>query len=573
MGTQRRIGISYSRFSDPKQAKGDSGDRQERLFRTFCDRHRLRRAAEVFADRGRSGYRDEHRKKGQFGQLVALAKEGRFEPGTVIVVEAWDRLGRLRPDKQTELLSELLRTGVSIGVCRLDDIFTEEDFGTHKFTTLSVFVQLAYHESKQKAERIAASWEKRRQRARSSRALMTRQLPAWLTVVNGSVVPVPERVAALQRIFALSAAGYGRTRIVRTLTEENVQPFGSEKWTRPYVSKILSDRRVLGEFQPRKTDDTPEGPPLPHYYPEVIRQEQYLLARAGQDGRRGRGGRRDRRHVNVFQSLLTHASDRGGFFLHNHGTGQKPQLVLTTAESISGRARSTFTFPYPVFEEAILSCLSEVDPRDVLPSGDDAERSKLDALRVKLRNVKEQVRQLQEDLAAGYSKAVATVLREQEALEELVAGELQDEQARTAKPAAAAWRELPGLAKLVRDGGDPVRLKLRLVLRRVAERLWVLITRDGCRRLAAVQVRFHGGGQREYLIQYSAPARNRPGWWRVASLRSPFGVLDPESPASIGIAPFDLSDAAGVERTEMELSAGGEYLEGLFEGSPTRPMP
>src|SRR5262249_21137272 len=152
--TAKRLGVSYSRFSDPKQGLGDSENRQDELFRRFCERHQLTPSAEVFADRGRSGYKDEHRKKGRLGQLIALAKADRFEPGTVIVSEAWDRLGRLRPDKQTELVAELLRTGVSIGICRLDDIFSEDDFGTHKWTTLAVFIQLAYQESKQKSDRV-----------------------------------------------------------------------------------------------------------------------------------------------------------------------------------------------------------------------------------------------------------------------------------------------------------------------------------------------------------------------------------------------------------------------------------
>src|SRR5262249_4313294 len=149
---------------------------QEHDFRIFCDRHNLTPLPEVYADRGRSGYKDEHRKKGRLGELIAAAKDGRFEPGTVVVVEAWDRLGRLRPDKQTELVAELLRTGVRIGVCRLDDIFTEEDLGTHKWTTLAVFIQLAFQESKQKAERVAASWQRRRERARKDGRLLTSRL-------------------------------------------------------------------------------------------------------------------------------------------------------------------------------------------------------------------------------------------------------------------------------------------------------------------------------------------------------------------------------------------------------------
>ena len=121
----RRIAISYARFSDPSQAKGDSEGRQERDFRNFCQRHNLTPLSEVYADRGRSGYKDEHRKKGRLGQLIAAAKDGRFEPGTVVVVEAWDRLGRLKPNKQIDLIEELLEAGVQIGVCRLDDIFSE----------------------------------------------------------------------------------------------------------------------------------------------------------------------------------------------------------------------------------------------------------------------------------------------------------------------------------------------------------------------------------------------------------------------------------------------------------------
>src|SRR5581483_3239481 len=116
-------------------------------------------------------------KKGRLGQLVAMAKDSRFEPGTVIVVEAWDRLGRLRPDKMTQLIAELVQCGLGIGVCRLDDIFTEDDFGTHKWTTLAVFVQLAFQESKQKADRVAASWERRRGKAREKGALCSNRLP------------------------------------------------------------------------------------------------------------------------------------------------------------------------------------------------------------------------------------------------------------------------------------------------------------------------------------------------------------------------------------------------------------
>src|SRR5262245_39046583 len=252
---KRRLGVSYSRLSDPyKQADGDSETRQDHDFRAFCSRHNLTPSGQVYRDR-LSGFKGHHRTKGRLGQLVEQAKAGWFPPGTVIVVEAWDRLGRLIPNKQIKLIEELLELGIDIGVCRLDDIFTYADFGTHKWTSLAVFVQLAYQESKQKSERVAASWQRRRQRARAGGRLLTGRLPAWLRVAGGAAQLVPERAAVIQRIFEMAAAGLGHARIVAALVKDGVPPFGkpvvrpgqsrsqfSGQWSRRYIALILRDR-------------------------------------------------------------------------------------------------------------------------------------------------------------------------------------------------------------------------------------------------------------------------------------------------------------------------------------------
>jgi DNA invertase Pin-like site-specific DNA recombinase len=559
----RRLAVSYSRFSDPKQAAGDSESRQERDFRAFCARHKLTPVPERFTDRGLSGYRGEHRKRGRLGQLVTSAKEGRFEAGTVIVVEAWDRLGRLRPDKMTALIGELVQTGLGIGVCRLDDIFTEDDFGTHKWTTLAVFVQLAYQESKQKAERVAASWEKRRERAREDGTLLGSRPPAWLECVDGRTRPIPERAAAVRRIFLLAATGYGYTRIIKALTAEGVAPFGeaaapkanrvrsqfSGKWNRRYIKEILNDRRAVGEFQPRKDDHTPDGPPLPNYYHAVVSEEEYLLARAGQGQRqlvgKDPGGNprvgRDRKHVNLFRGMLRHARDGEGWSLLA-GRNGKPSLGTTAGRD--GRGPHTWTFPYHVFERLVLQELREVDPRDVLPQEQTPTRA--DVLRAQLRHAQEQVAQLQADLRGAFSKAVAAVLREQEDLAERLAGELQDELAKSARPAARAWEQFPGLVEMLAKAPDPVaaRLKLRTVLGRLVEEMWALPVRRGRVLLCAAQVFFHGGKHRDYLLVYRAAARHAPGGAWVWSFAD---VLDP--------ADLDLRRRPDVHQLEQALQA------------------
>lgn len=139
-------------------------------------------------------------------------------------------------------------------------------------------------------------------------------------------------------------------------------------------------------------------------------------------------------------------------------------------------------------------------------------------LRARLKAVREDLAGLKEDLKGSYSKALADVLRAKEAEEEATADALQEELARTARPAEASWRDLPGLAEQVRKGGDEARLRLRAVLRRVVEDARVLIVRRGCWQLCAVQFFFAGGAARSYVIANQAAANHRPGKWWAGSL-------------------------------------------------------
>jgi hypothetical protein len=533
MSTPRRLAISYSRFSDPKQAGGDSEDRQARMFRTFCEQHNLTPLTEIFADRGRSGYHDEHRKKGRLGQLVAMAKDGRFEPGTVIVVEAWDRLGRLVPNKMIHLIEGLVENGVAIGVCRLNDIFVEADFGTHKWTTLSVFIQIAYQESKQKAERVSASWDRRWNLAREEGRLMTSRLPGWLEVVNKKPRIIPERAAIVKTIFEMAAAGVGHRGIIKHLHDGGIKPFSPcDRWNRSYVAVILGDKRACGIYQPRRNGES-VGDAI-ELYPAIITEDLYNAARVAQEKKLGTDKRgraivpRQRKYVNTFRGLLTHAKDNQSLMLHNRSTASNPSLVLVTSSGQSGRTRM-FSFPYLVFERAILALLREIDPAEILP-GTKKDKSQADVLRSKLEIVRADIAQIEADIKEGYSKRLSAILKQKEAEEEQIATELQEELAKSARPTEKAWQELPSLVGTIEKEGDEARLRLRPVLRRVIESGHVLIVQRGVAKFAVVQLHFKGDGIRSYLVWYRPAGRGRAEKWEAKSFASPIVDLDLRNP-------------------------------------------
>jgi hypothetical protein len=410
---------------------------------------------------------------------------------------------------------------------------------------------LAYQESKQKAERVAQSWQARRQRARANGGLVTSVLPAWLEYLNGQARLIPERAAVVRRIYQLAAQGYGHGRIIRTLRAEEIPSFTGGEWNTTYIGMILGDRRALGEYQPRKDDGTPEGPPIAKYLPPVVTDKEWLLARAARasrlpkGGKNGDGAARDRKHVNVFRGLLRHARDGGGFFLHNNGRS----MMLVNRNATHAKA-GWCAFPYAIFENAMLDLLCELKPGDILPK-DKEQVSHTDLLKAKLANIRADLAELKTDLLAKYSKTLATVVREKEAEEEEVAVALLEEQARGAQPAERAWRELPSVREMIRKEGDPARLRARTVLGRIVEEIWVLTVKRKTAQWCAVQAFFSGGAQRSFMIYNQAAGYCRKGWWRAGAFARVLAAGD-----------FDLRDhkdaakleklLAGVEISDLE---------------------
>src|SRR5262249_45845794 len=161
-----------------------------------------------------------HVKKGKLGALIKLAKANAFPPGTVIVVEAWDRLGRQKPTVQIVMLQELLTTGVAIGVARTGNIYTAADIDGNRWFELSAWVKLAYDESKQKSDRLKAQRAAKRKAAVGSRNGLSGKAPWWLEKHDGRLVVPLERKAALERILTLASEGLSEERIASTMQRE-----------------------------------------------------------------------------------------------------------------------------------------------------------------------------------------------------------------------------------------------------------------------------------------------------------------------------------------------------------------
>jgi hypothetical protein len=211
-----------------------------------------------------------------------------------------------------------------------------------------------------KAERVAAAWNKKR--ANAGRRILTRQCRGWLKPrSDGSGFDViPDRVQVLLRIFTEAAdKGMGADLIARHLNERHIPTFGrSSGWHKSYVLKILTDRAVLGEFQPHTKMDGKRRAlhqMIPNYYPAVIDEALFYRAQRARHGRRRRSSRRKGTRIsNLFSGILHCATCRGPLHLINKGAKGGRVLICDRARRAAG-CQVRIAWPYRDFE---LSCLT-----------------------------------------------------------------------------------------------------------------------------------------------------------------------------------------------------------------------
>jgi DNA invertase Pin-like site-specific DNA recombinase len=537
------VAYSYIRFSTPEQRRGDSLRRQTESAADWCKRNDVRLdTSRTLHDLGKSAFKGNHRKNPDRNALAAflqLVEDGRIPRGSYLVVESLDRLTREHVRPALTLLLNLIEAGVRIVQLHPVEVVYDEDVDPMTLMMALMELSRGNSESAMKAERLGKAWENKRSHARDKGELLTRQLPAWIEERDGKLYTIPTKALAVERIYELSAEGFGSSRIVKQLVREGLPPL-TDKWLASYVRMVLNDRRAVGEFQMRRCDGSPDGEPAKGYFPAVISEELWQRARAGVNTRRLNGkkgqGSYDKAggFVNLFTGLLRDARDDGSSYNVTVNTGTRGGLhrVLRNL-SLDGRGPSV-SFPYETFEKAVLSALREIDPADVI---EEAERpNERLAIAAELEKTAGQISKIKENiLSGGDVESLADVLRQLDVKRRELIERDREVKQRAAAPLKDAWQQTKSLLGAIEKADDPhdYRVRLRAALRREIDSIWVLIVPRGRDRLCATQIWFAGGKQhRDYLVFHQAAkansyARTEGAWWAksLTSVAKP-GELD-----------------------------------------------
>lgn len=555
---------SYIRYSTKLQDIGDSLRRQVEDGQRWIDEngHTL---AESIQDRGVSAFRGRHRSTGALAGFLDRIRDGTVLPGSILLVENLDRLSRQKLNEAKKLFEEILENGIEIAVLRpYPHVFNEESVNKDPMSLMLPLwaFHLAHMESKNKSDRLRSAWQNKRAKLLDGDKL-NRRCPSWLEWDEKCKnFKLRKGWEAILTIFEMTAEGIGQRKILATLVEK-FSPIGSSgQWNSSFIAKVVNDRAVLGELQPRTLDEDghriPIGEVVKDYYPRVIPDELWHRAQSAKS-RNLKSKGPSSKFVNLFVGLIFNAHDRSAMQIQttrtptSEGTYVQRRLVSYAHLRKDPRA-CPVTIDYAEFERITLEQLSELRLEDLESvSGVSELRSKeqeMNGLQDRLRSIEEALEDPTGESVGMLIKAAST-LRTRLAEVEKEIGKLRE--------AMSARAPLEDAQRIIADGIPPAkRLRLRAMVGELIEGIYLKPEKHYGRVWTLVQICYRSGLSR--FLAYG------PGGVFFRTLTANLGTSFPEIEKI-----KNLRD--GCERTDVLGDAARLYIEGATAKPDTSVIP
>jgi DNA invertase Pin-like site-specific DNA recombinase len=384
---------SYIRFSTPEQQHGDSFRRQTELSQKYAEAHGLTLDENLtYRDLGVSAFDKSNITSGQLGAFLSAVKSGAVEPGSYLLVESLDRLSRANVTDALGIFMSIIGSGIRIVTLADGKEYSKEKIN-EQFTDLIVSIVVmsrAHEESLTKSRRLKEAWKAKRGRIGDTK--LTEMAPAWLKLNDDRTAYslIPDRVELVQRMFEWSKDGIGSETIARRLNQQGLPTWGTrsaEQWHASYIKKILDNRAVLGEFQPHTLVNgkrIPEGDPAPDYFPRIVSDEEFVLAKTARQSRRtNSAGRKGQTFSNLFSGFLRCGYCNGSMVYVNKGHSGPRAKLLVCARAKAGNGCHYVPWEYPQFERSVLTYCKGLD-FDAFLQTRDTVKSELAALSARI---------------------------------------------------------------------------------------------------------------------------------------------------------------------------------------------
>lgn len=409
----------YIRFSSDKQKDGLSIQRQTEAIEAYLAANpqlTVDRSVNL-EDLGVSGYAGRHvQKGGALYYFLEKVKAGEIEKGSVLIIEHFNRLSRLKLNKAMDLFNDILKHGIDIAVLDEKQVFTAESISSIDYIKAVLKFDFAHEESKDKSKKGKDNWKFKKETLRNSqnpqiaRLNFTKTLPLWLEKTDTEIIVNEQKAETIRLIFRLCSENNGYMRIATHLNQNKIPRLDASNgpWTLDIVKRLLFNRALLGEYQPRKTVEIQgrarpiyipnEEDPIKNVYPAVIDEDTFNAAHNGLKSRKNTGGGRRADMPNLFVKLLKCDECGGSIKFNKHHNGYKQYNYLKCFNSLYGHCTSPGpkTWRYDKFEEVFFRFSGKLNLEEIFKKNDQSKsiQKEITALTVTQNKKKEKINEV-----------------------------------------------------------------------------------------------------------------------------------------------------------------------------------
>jgi len=284
-------------------------ERQLEGTKEFCKRHNLYIDEEI-QDLKTSGFRGKNTAIGNLKNFIKAVEARKVPAGTVLVVEALDRLTRNSVTEATNLLTTILMNGVDIGLVSENKIYSNDYVNNNPYELIVAVTWLIRggDESKRKSYLTTKNWKLKMDLVAGKKLPVALNPPCWLQYKNngkgtqGWWVLDEAKVKLVQQVFKdYLKSGLGIWQLTHKMNLNNVPVITKRakpdsKWHRITLHRILTDKAVIGTY-------TNIEPPVEGYFPAIIDEGTFYAVQEKLKGRIRHRGRSNLRDISLFKGI------------------------------------------------------------------------------------------------------------------------------------------------------------------------------------------------------------------------------------------------------------------------------
>ncbi|HIE9725339.1 TPA: recombinase family protein [Klebsiella variicola subsp. variicola] len=257
--------ICYERVSSIQQVEVGNGlDDQRSALTAYLDKNADKFSIDrVFIqDAGLSAYKNANiSPTSNLGKFLQDVRNHKYGKGDALIVISLDRLSR-RSSWAESTIQFIVNSGIEIHDISTNLVLREDD--PMSKIHMELIQHRSHNESLMKSVRAKVAWQNKVMRAATNGEVVSNRMPFWLENIDNKYSVKEDQAALIVKCFELYKSGFSTGEIVKRIDDP--------KWQMVKVSRLIRDRRLLGEHK-RYNDEV-----IPNVYPKIIDVELFSMA-------------------------------------------------------------------------------------------------------------------------------------------------------------------------------------------------------------------------------------------------------------------------------------------------------